>query len=212
MGPVIIKPNKRRTLYSVEVNEHGDIVVRTPWKSNQRTIDRLIQDHHEWIEKQQAKQHENHQKLHDWHDENAVYYRGKKYRLHSSTESVSIFGATDIYMPAGMSKAQFLSHHAKAYLPERCLDMANMMGLQPSEVRIKKMTGCWGNCHQNHRVTLNQALIQSPDWVSDYVMIHECAHLVHFNHSRDFWSLVAKYTNHTKSAKQWLKEHQGVLI
>lgn len=212
MGEVIIKPHKRRRLYSVEVNEHCDIIIRTPWRSNQRTIDRLISDHQEWIEKQQEKQQESYQKLQDWYDTDTVYYRGKKYRLHASNTPVSIFGGTDIYMPVGMTESSFLNHHAKTYLPERCLDLAELMGLEPSEIRIRKMRGCWGNCHQNHRITLNQALIQTPDWVSDYVMIHECAHLVHFNHSKDFWDLVAKYTDHTKTAKKWLKDHQTALL
>ena len=50
-------------------------------------------------------------------------------------------------------------------------------------------------------VNPNKALIQTPDWVSDYVMIAN-AHLVHFDHSRDFWALVAKYTDYTKAAKK----------
>ena len=74
------------------------------------------------------------------------------------------------------------------------------------------MKSCWGTCNINKNITLNQALIQVPDWVSDYVMIHECAHLVHFNHSSRFWALVSEYTPHTKDAKKWLKDHQPVLI
>jgi predicted metal-dependent hydrolase len=212
MGQLVIKPNKRRLRYSLEVNDQCDIVVRTPWRSNQRTIDRLINEHQEWIEKQQEKQRINNEKLQDWHDDDCVYYRGKKYALESSNGAVSIFAKDKIYIPAGMTKTAFLTHHAKMYLPERCLDLAELMGLKPSEIRIRKMRGCWGNCHQNHRIALNQALIQTPDWVSDYVMIHECAHMVHFNHSNHFWSLVAKYTDHATSAKQWLKVHQAALL
>tara|TARA_Y100001935_G_C17310388_1_gene515549 strand:+ start:2180 stop:2824 length:645 start_codon:yes stop_codon:yes gene_type:complete len=212
MGQIIKKPNKRRVRYSLEVNEQCDIVVRTPWRSNQRTIDRLISDHQEWIKKQQEKQRLNNEKLQDWDDDDGVYYRGKKFGLESSNSAVTIFAKDKIYIPADMKKNAFLTHHAKTYLPERCLDIAEMMGLHPKDIRIKKLTGCWGNCHQNHRITLNQALIQTPDWVSDYVMIHECAHMVHFNHSKDFWDLVARYTDHTKTAKKWLKEHQAALL
>ena len=115
-------------------------------------------------------------------------------------------------MPTGMTKTAFLTQHAKAYLPERCLDLAELMGLDPSEIRVRKMRACWGNCHRTQRVTLNKALIQTPDWVSDYVMIHECAHLVHFDHSKQFWALVGDYCTTVKQAKKWLKEHQQVLL
>ena len=212
MGQLVIKPNKRRSQYSLEVNERCDIIIRTPWRSNQQTIDRLISDHQEWIEKQQEKQRLNNEKLQDWHDNDRVYYRGKKYGLESSNSAVTIFAKDKIYIPTGMTRTAFITHHANTYLPERCLDLAELMGLATSEIRIRKMRSCWGNCHQNRRITLNQALIQTPDWVSDYVMIHECAHLVHFNHSLEFWALVAKYTDHKKAAKKWLKEHQAALL
>src|SRR5258706_521739 len=36
--------------------------------------------------------------------------------------------------------------------------------------------------------------IQSfPDWVIDYVVLHELAHLVVANHNSQFWALVARY-------------------
>ena len=212
MGQIIIKPNKRRSRYSLEVNEQCDIVVRTPWRSSQRMIDRLLKDHQDWIQKQQQKQQKNNDKLVDWHEPNSIYYRGKKYKLDGAHSATTIFSEDTIYFPAGMNKKSFISEHATLYLPERCWDIAEMMGLKPSEIRVRKMRACWGNCHRNDRVTLNKALIQTPDWVSDYVMIHECAHLVHFDHSRDFWALVAKYTDYTKAAKKWLKEHQAALI
>ncbi|MDE6867767.1 MAG: M48 family metallopeptidase, partial [Clostridia bacterium] len=37
------------------------------------------------------------------------------------------------------------------------------------------------------------------------VIIHELAHLVYFNHSEKFWSLVAKYEPEYKSLRKRLK-------
>lgn len=32
-----------------------------------------------------------------------------------------------------------------------------------------------------------------PDWVIDYVLLHELAHLIVPSHNADFWALVARY-------------------
>ena len=212
MYNVIIKPNKNRTRYAIEINQNADLVVKTPLNPSQKIIDSLIRDNQAWIKKYQAKVNQTQQALNDWHDQSCLYYRGKKYELGCSETSHVQFKATQILLPQKSDRNIFLKKHAHLYLIERCLDIVEQMNLRLNKVKIRKMTSCWGTCNINKNITLNQALIQVPDWVSDYVMIHECAHLVHFNHSERFWALVAEFTPHTKAAKKWLKDHQLVLI
>lgn len=42
-------------------------------------------------------------------------------------------------------------------------------------------------------IRLSDVLAAMPDWVRDYVIVHELAHLVVPNHSVDFWALVQRY-------------------
>jgi len=42
-------------------------------------------------------------------------------------------------------------------------------------------------------IIINGCLKKMPPWVEDYVIIHELSHLIHPNHSKEFWQAVKKY-------------------
>jgi len=45
----------------------------------------------------------------------------------------------------------------------------------------------------------------APVSVIDYIVVHELAHLVHPNHSTDFWELVKAIIPDYKERQEWLK-------
>jgi len=51
-----------------------------------------------------------------------------------------------------------------------------------------------GSCNTlTGNIRVSRRLAAMPEWVLDYVIVHELAHLVHGDHSLDFWSLVNQY-------------------
>ena len=48
-------------------------------------------------------------------------------------------------------------------------------------------------CPKRQTILINGCLKKMPQWVEDYVIIHELAHLIHPNHSREFWKTVRQY-------------------
>ncbi len=52
----------------------------------------------------------------------------------------------------------------------------------------------WGSCSvDTGRVRISDRLAGFPDWVIDYVIVHELAHLVESGHNQSFWHLVNRY-------------------
>ena len=52
----------------------------------------------------------------------------------------------------------------------------------------------FGSCTPAHgTIRLSDRLRKYPEWVLDYVIVHELAHLIHPNHSSDFWEAVSAY-------------------
>ena len=52
----------------------------------------------------------------------------------------------------------------------------------------------FGSCTPSQgTIRISHRLAQMPDWVLDYVLVHELAHLIEPNHSPRFWALVNRY-------------------
>jgi predicted metal-dependent hydrolase len=56
------------------------------------------------------------------------------------------------------------------------------------------MTARWGSCTPTTAsIRISNRLARFPDWVIDYVIVHELAHLELADHSPAFWQLVHRY-------------------
>jgi predicted metal-dependent hydrolase len=84
-----------------------------------------------------------------------------------------------------------LRARAKVELPSRLLELAAEHGLRVSRVSVRNQKWRWGSCSRTGHICLNWRLVQMPDWVRDYVMVHELMHLKRMDHSLRFWKLVA---------------------
>ncbi|HJQ04422.1 MAG TPA: M48 family metallopeptidase [Nocardioides sp.] len=62
----------------------------------------------------------------------------------------------------------------------------------------------WGSCTPGDRtIRLSERLKRMPDWVVDYVLVHELAHLLEPQHDEKFWAWVGHYPK-TELAKGYL--------
>jgi predicted metal-dependent hydrolase len=77
----------------------------------------------------------------------------------------------------------------KRYLPDHAPTIT------PASVRwVTNQNGRWGSCTPDDgTIRISHRIQEMPDWVIDYVLLHELAHLVVPSHSTDFWDLVNRY-------------------
>ena len=75
------------------------------------------------------------------------------------------------------------------------------------KLKIRNMKTRWGVCNiKDNSVTLNSKLMEYDITKLDYVIIHELSHFKHFNHSKEFWTLVSKYCPNYKQVRKALRE------
>jgi len=109
---------------------------------------------------------------------------------------LSITGALELWFRA----------QAQQYLVERTTWYAARMRVIPVSVGIKSYRSRWGSCHADGRIYFNWRIIMAPPFIVDYVVVHELCHLVHHNHSPDYWRLVESIMPEYRDARVWLKQ------
>ena len=106
----------------------------------------------------------------------------------------------------------FLKHQAGLILPAELAHEATRMACTVTRFACSAARTRWGSCTKQGRIMLNWRLIMMPEAVRRYVMVHELAHLTHFDHSRAFWAMVDRHHPARKQAQSWLKEHGTTLL
>lgn len=78
-------------------------------------------------------------------------------------------------------------------------------------IRIKNQKSIWGSCSSKGNLNFSLRCGMMPEFVRDYIVVHELCHLIHMNHSKEFWKQVELIYGDYKIPQIWLKEnHQKI--
>ncbi|WP_395666783.1 M48 family metallopeptidase [Methylocella sp.] len=106
----------------------------------------------------------------------------------------------------------FLTKEARRDLESAVARHAARLGVTPRRISIRDTATRWGSCSAAGALNFSWRLILAPPPVLDYLAAHEVAHLVHMNHSKAFWNVVAGLDPAYEEAEAWLRrEGRGLL-
>ena len=108
--------------------------------------------------------------------------------------------------------AGFLKAEAHRRIRVLAAGHAALLGVAPGPIRLKDTRSRWGSCAPDGTLAFSWRLVMAPDWVLDYVVAHEVAHLKELNHSPRFWAQVQRLTPHRDAAVGWLKANGPALL
>ena len=98
-----------------------------------------------------------------------------------------------------------LRRRAVNELPPALLALASAHAVTVTRISVRNQRSRWGACSARGSITLNWRLILVPDFVREYVMIHELMHRRELNHSRRFWRHVEAACPRHEEARRWLR-------
>lgn len=92
---------------------------------------------------------------------------------------------------------------------EKTFKYFNLMSIKCPfpKITIKDVKSKWGSYNRSKNVIVySSEIIFKDEDVYDYLIVHELAHILQFNHSKDFYAIVSKYCPNYKVLKAKLKE------
>lgn len=214
--PYQLKPHRNRKRMAIVVVPEG-VEVRIPWTVSperyRAKAEAMLIDYADWV-LSKLKAHVTGPKKYE--DGMRLLYRGEEalVRLGRDTDRViTNDGHFEICLKVSPGAAQeviqgalwsFLQAQAVEVIHAALVRMRPLMRMQPKAWKISKSRKAWGGCTSQRVIRLAWRLIMLSDKEIDYIIAHELAHLVEFNHSPAFWREVEK------TLPDWKIWHQKV--
>ena len=107
---------------------------------------------------------------------------------------------------------RFLMDLAREKLTELSLEKAAIVRRKLADVQVKDTRSRWGSCTEDGRISYSWRLIFAPLKAFDYVVAHECSHLVHMDHSENFWRLCERASRDYEEGKDWMQKNGHSLM
>lgn len=189
----------------ISIDSHAKITLKTAYVS-QSYIDELLSKKEPWLRKALKKVAQR-EVLH-LNLEDEILLFGEVFSIDSEMAKPLAQMLCKIEPNTiGVQKAynKFYLNLAKGYLPQRVDHFSHAMNLSYKGLRFKKLKSRWGSCTSTKEITLNTELMKIEHSLIDYVIVHELAHLVHMNHSKEFHTLVEHYLPNHKSLRKRIK-------
>jgi len=199
---VVIRKRNKNTY--IRVKDDLKIYVTTSIFSTKGQIIRLIEKNKEALKSMIDS------KINELTKKKSFFYLGKNYDIIevSNQDKVEIVGNT-IYTKNMTQLEKWYKNETIKVFDERFVYNYNRFSeVKKSPIlKIRNMKTRWGVYNKrNHSITLNSRLIEFEPYIIDYVIIHELSHIIHFDHSFEFWQLVAKYCPNYKEIRKTMKE------
>ncbi len=235
----LIRSARRKTI-ALQVR-NAEVLVRAPKFVKTTYLDQLIQSKLDWLEKKVAEQKQQlllnpqfmpqffgltqtHQSsifidglphhiivefgqsnvFHNQAEQRLTVVLHPRYKNHDLHSKI-------IFTKVKSQIASWFKERIEDYVTQKLLVFSQQVSLYPSSFKVRKYKARWGSCNSRGELSFNYLLKMLPNWVIDYVIIHELCHLKHMNHSVGFWQLVAQHCPEYQASKNWLRKHQPYL-
>jgi predicted metal-dependent hydrolase len=207
-GVHVVRTGQRRKTLALEVHPSGEVWVRAPQGCDEQRIQSFVAKREAWIAAQRAffRQFDPRTPTRAWVAGESHLHLGRRYKLRialGDRSSVVIQGGdlrvttlpglVDVPAAVEALVSQWRHQQARTTFPAllaECLQHYRFQGLAQPGLRIQRLAKRWGSLSTQGNLTLHSGLVQAAPACIRYVMLHELCHLMHADHSPDFYKLL----------------------
>jgi hypothetical protein len=95
---------------------------------------------------------------------------------------------------------------ARYFLAKKLEQFNRYYNFQHKKIYVKDQKSRWGSCSSNGNLNFSYKIVFLPEYLADYIIVHELCHLGELNHSPRFWMLVEKTIPDHKERRKELKK------
>lgn len=210
--------SRRKTL-AIHI-KHRKVEVRSPLRASQREIRAFLECNKKWIDEKLRDESRRYRESLRIENGRKIFYRATereivfqenpRHKILVTRDQFIVQGPSLIPDRAKQQVEAFILEQAAKYLPARATALASYLrvGRKLKQVKLRKTRSKWGHCTSSGVIQFNWLIMLAPNSIVDYMIAHEVCHLVHMDHSADFWDLVESVCPNYEYYKAWLKEHE----
>jgi len=183
--------SKRARRPRIVVHPTREVEVVVPPRTSRRAIERLVEEHREWVERRLAQ---------------------LEPVLGLDRPGVVWVGGEPRPAPLGVDIDRWYRREARKRIGAVAAWEGAQLDLRPRSLAIRDQRTRWGSCSSSGALSFNWRLVLAPSPVLRYVVVHELCHLREPSHAPRFWRLVADAMSAYEPERAWLRRHGHELL
>jgi len=207
--------------FRLRIDENGDLIVFAPCNATQNDVIRIVEKKTNWIVKTRERVLRNLNKI-----KQNNYEEGEEFLLLGKTYKLSFWVRSDVGVDVQNQKicvpyadkltiqrklVNFYKSTAENLLRSFLDKCSEKMNIKYRKFQIRDSKTVWGSCGKNGSINLNWRLILLPEEIIEHIIIHELAHIVYRNHSKQFYNFISIFSKDYKAKDRWLRDNSYIL-
>ncbi len=186
--PITIQKSKKIKTLSLNITPSLEVILKMPNSCSQARASAFLKEQEAWLKKTLSAMQEKYSLLHSQTYQNKIL-------VFDEVKNANDYTLTE------------LKKILKTYLEQKLPLIAQKMQTSYTGFNIRNNAKVLGSCSYHNRLSFALLLVCAQKKAIDYVIIHELAHTIHKNHSKNFWRCVKIFCPNYRALRERLKQN-----